>query len=440
MKKILFFALLTFVWHPFVIAQHPLLHSGPMLGYSEMKEVMIWVQTKQPAKVKVRYWDSIPSRAHWTAEVQTEKESAFTAHLVADEVEPGRTYTYELYVGGKKLTFPYPMHFKSRALWEYRTDPPSAKVALGSCTFINEEQYDRNGKPYGGDYQIFEQIHAQQPDLMLWLGDNIYLREVDFDTRTGILHRYTHGRAIPEMQPLLANTHHYAIWDDHDYGPNDADASYIHKDKTLEAFRLFWGNPTYGNSELGGTTTQFSWAGMDFFLLDNRWFRSQNERVTGERQILGKTQVEWLISALKNSQAPFKFVAVGGQVLNDFDKYENHIHIAPEERQYLLDAIQKEKIKGVIFLTGDRHHTELSKYTGQSGPAIWDFTVSPLTSTAYESESEPNSLRVPGSQYGKRNFAIMEIKGPKKARELILTVFDLEGKPVWTHTLLESEL
>ena len=45
-------------------------------------------------------------------------------------------------------------------------------------------------------------MHAQRPDLMLWLGDNTYLREVDWYTRTGFIHRYTHTRSLPELQPL----------------------------------------------------------------------------------------------------------------------------------------------------------------------------------------------------------------------------------------------
>ena len=37
-------------------AQQSLLQSGPMLGYSEMREVMLWVQTKEAAEVQFVYW------------------------------------------------------------------------------------------------------------------------------------------------------------------------------------------------------------------------------------------------------------------------------------------------------------------------------------------------------------------------------------------------
>ena len=71
-------------------AQHYLLNAGPMLGYSEMKEVLIWVQTKNSAQVTIRYTNLKNNKdQHWTNTVVTQKETAFTAHLLVDSVEPG---------------------------------------------------------------------------------------------------------------------------------------------------------------------------------------------------------------------------------------------------------------------------------------------------------------------------------------------------------------
>ena len=95
---------------------------------------------------------------------------------------------------------------------------------------------------------------------MLWLGDNIYLREPDWNSWTGIIHRYTHDRATPQLQPFMASVHNYAIWDDHDFGPNDSDKSFWNKNLTLKAFKLFWANPSYGTGDIKGTTTSFQWA------------------------------------------------------------------------------------------------------------------------------------------------------------------------------------
>ena len=267
MMRYCFSFLLTCLFINLTSGQSSLLQSGPMLGYSEMKEVLLWVQTTDEADVQFAYWEKgqAKSSPKLTAKTRTASTNAYTAKLIADQVEPGRTYNYELRINGKAVTLPYPTTFNTQVLWQYRTDPPNFTVALGSCTYINEEAYDRPGRPYGGQYEIFTSIYEKSPDAMIWLGDNTYLREVDWYTMEGIQDRYTHDRSVKEMQPLLASTHHYAIWDDHDFGPNDSDRSFIHKDKTLKTFSDFWGNPTYGLPGQKGITSAFKYNDVDFF-------------------------------------------------------------------------------------------------------------------------------------------------------------------------------
>ena len=76
------------------------------------------------------------------------------------------------------------------------------------------------------------------------------------------------------------------------YGPNDADRSYPLKDITLQAFKDFWANPSYGINNQPGTTSMFQFYDIDFFLLDNRYYRTNVNRTTGERFILGDSQIE----------------------------------------------------------------------------------------------------------------------------------------------------
>lgn len=406
-----------------------------MLGYTDMFETMLWAQTKSEAKVQIAYWPKgKPTEKHLTNTVKTQKQDGFTAHLLADEVQPGNRYEYELRINDQAVKLDYPTEFQTQTLWQWRTDPPKFSLAVGSCAYINEEAYDRPGNPYGGDYQIFTSIHKLRPDVMLWLGDNTYLREPDWYTRTGFLHRYTHTRSLPELQPLWASTHHYAIWDDHDYGPNDSDGSYIHKEMATEVFKSFWANSTYGLPGQGGITTQFQWADVDVFLLDDRYFRSQDLRKTGERTILGKAQIEWLINSLANSKAPFKLVALGGQILTTFVGHETYENIAPEERLKILRLIEAEGIKNVIFLTGDRHHTELSMVRNSAGNLMYDLTVSPFTSGVHTGE-EANLLRVEGTMVQKKNFAILEFSGPRQERVMKITIYDANGAEQWTKSI-----
>jgi alkaline phosphatase D len=420
-------------------AQTDLLQSGPMVGYSEMREVMLWVQTKQAAKVKIKYKEKgTISPVFETDELLTKKQNAFATHLLADEVLPGKTYEYELFINGKKQNFSYPLTFQSQTLWQHRTDPPNFKFAIGSCSYVSEERFDRPGKPYGEGYEIFTAIHKKQPNFMLWLGDNIYLREPDWGTRTGILHRYTHTRSLKELQPLLANTHHYAIWDDHDYGPNDSDKTFPYKKIAQEAFELFWANPNYNLTGQGGITGTFVWEDVQFFLLDNRYFRDPNSEKNVNKEMIGKVQIEWLRQSLLNSKSTFKFVVIGGQIVNPVDIYENHATY-PAERENLLQMLEAINVSGIFILSGDRHHTELTKLERKGTYPLYDLTCSPLTAGLGKIDAN-NYLRVEGTAVQEKNFGMLEVSGERKERVLSISICNAKGEVIWNKSISAKEL
>lgn len=423
------------------IALHSLaqVQSGPMVGYSEMREVLLWVQTKQAAKVKFMYWEQgNPTQKMSTDELLTQKDKAFVAKLIADQVQPSKKYDYELWVDGKKMSFSYPLSFQSQTLWQWRTAPPAFKFAFGSCAFVNDAPYDRPSA-YGGDYDIYTAIYQQKPDFMVWGGDNTYLREPDWNTRTGVLYRNTHTRSLSQLQPLLASTHNYAIWDDHDFGPNDSDRSFALKNITSEAFRLFWGNPNYVFE--GACTSTFEWGDAQFFMLDDRWFRSPNNR-KDDRTYFGEEQLRWLVDALIGSKATFKFIVAGGQILNTAALFENYATYG-EERALLLQKIAEANIPGVLFLTGDRHHTVLHRLNRFGTYPLYDFTVSPLTSGAgkpADAEKTTETYVVGTNVENKRNFGMFEITGPEKDRVLKVTIYDAKGSQQWQREIKASEL
>jgi alkaline phosphatase D len=436
--------LATLVPLPAARGQARYLQSGPMLGYGEPREVLLWVQTNAAARVKFAYWDEdAPEVRFETEETLTAAADAHVAKLVADRVVPGRRYAYELLINGERVERPYPTRFRARLPRAAFGGGPVGlgdfRLALGSCFWVNDPG-DSSGFRPGADYGIFTAIAAKQPDLMLWLGDNVYLRDADASSRSGLLGRYSQTRSLPELQPLLASTHHYAIWDDHDYGPNDSDRSYREKHHSREAFMLFWGNPGFGVEGSPGITTRFAWGDVEFFLLDNRWNRSPNRRATGRRQALGEAQLEWLTDALASSGATFKVVAVGSQVLNPHPIAETFATV-PDERQALLDRIAAEGVRGVLFVTGDRHFTELSRLDVPGRYPLYDLTVSPLTTWVETNGArEPNALRVPGTHVAQRNFATIDVAGPREDRRLTLAVWDVRGAPLWSRTIGAREL
>jgi alkaline phosphatase D len=421
------------------------LRSGPMLGYSEMTETVVWLQTSDPARAQIRYWKTGDSASSRLSEViDTRRESDFIARFIIAGLDPGTRYEYELYLDGKRVPPSPGAAFQTQKLWQWRTDPPAFRFVVGSCAYINDAPFDRPGTPYGGNMEIFETIANQKPDFMVWLGDNIYYREADWSAESAMRYRYAHDRALPQLQRLLGTMHHYATWDDHDYGSNDSDRTFAMKEASLRIFKDYWANRSYGQDQTPGVFGRFVWGDAEFFLLDDRYYRSPNRMPpTPEKVMFGEAQMRWLMESLRSSNATFKVIASGNQMLNpNTSDFAEEFADFPAEREKLLDFLRSEKITGVLFLSGDKHQTELIRLPVADLYPLYDLTISPLTAgTFFDPKAPPNPLRVDGTLvHAVRTFAILEISGPAKQRALTMTVFDPAGSPLWKRTLRASEL
>ena len=203
-------------------------------------------------------------------------------------------------------------------------------------------------------------------------------REPEYTSREGINRRYRFYRSHPRMEKLLTAAPHVAIWDDHDFGPNDSDASFAGKGWTLEMFRRYWPLPyTPPADGLYGMVTQ---GDVEIFLLDDRSWRDPDEWPQGpDKAMYGAKQMAWLKRALFASRAPFKLVAGGSQFFNGVSKYETWAKY-PAEQKDLLDFLAQQRVPGVIFLSGDRHFSEGLRIERPGLYPLHEFTVSPFTS------------------------------------------------------------
>lgn len=446
MRHLIQLSLLTLLLASPALAQDSPLHAGPMQGYVAERSVALWVQTKRPATVQYRYFPvDAPGKAILTKATRTQPEVDHCLTTVIDGLTPGVRYGYELYLDGKNTARPYALGFETRPLWRWRTAPPTVTLLAGSCAYFSEPEVDRPGRSYGGQWEIFENMAKVKADGMLWLGDNVYFREVDWTTREGLAARYRHDRATPQLQALLAAMPHYAIWDDHDFGPNDSDSTYPLKDEALKLFKRYWPAVHYGMPKTKGVFQQFPIADAEVFMLDDRYHRSPNSLPIGpDKRMVGKGQMKWIKHALAASRATFKIVAIGSQVLNKVTPYEAWQPMFPQEQKELLDWIVSQKIEGVVFLSGDRHHTELLVEKPSGGYPLYDFTTSPLTSGAHRLREDHveynNPLRVPGTLVGERNFAVIKLTGPAKDRRLILETRRVDGTRIWRQEIPRSKL
>jgi alkaline phosphatase D len=257
-------------------------------------------------------------------------------------------------------------------------------------------------------------------------------------------YRYQDARNTPEMQPLLANAINLATWDDHDYGPNNSDRSYRMRREALNIFKRYWVNPGYGIAETDGVFTKYKYSDVEFFLMDDRYHRAPNRLNKEGKDFFGEAQLQWLMDSLVSSNATFKIIVVGNQATNKMNDHESLVAYG-EEYEQLMGFLDTHDVPGVLFLSGDRHFTELLKTDREDSYPIYEFTSSPLSSGTYgnldESEEYDNPQRVEGTLvYEDQNFGMMHVKGKKDNRRLVLETYSSDGEKLWDYTIRESEL
>ena len=115
-------------------SNNSLLQSGPMVGYCEMTEAVIWLQTNKNVPVKIEYYAlDNPKEIFVSDQYSTSKDVGYTYHVVLDQLQQGKKYNYNVYIDNKKVALPYETSFSSKKLWQWREDAPDFTVALGSC-------------------------------------------------------------------------------------------------------------------------------------------------------------------------------------------------------------------------------------------------------------------------------------------------------------------
>ena len=153
---------------------------------------------------------------------------------------------------------------------------------LGSCSFAKLWNTPKRER-------IFKSAADKQGKFMIWMGDNVYYlfgrsKKYKKMTKANIW-----MRSAERVNHLLSMGANYAIWDDHDFGPNNADGYFKNKDLSLMVFKDFWDNPSYGSNGNDGVFTKFSYSNSDFFLLDSRF-----NCYPDKQEMLGRVQLDWL--------------------------------------------------------------------------------------------------------------------------------------------------
>lgn len=333
---------------------------------------------------------------------------------------------------------------------EDKITPRLNQIAFGSCAVQTLPQ------------PFWPVIAAENPDVFIFGGDNVYgdLAYVDGQPTIGkgdpklLSAAYDALAGNPDFNSFREQVKILPVWDDHDFGENDAGATYIHKADSENRFLDFWkiaaddprrARPGIYTSSIHGPVGER----VQIILLDTRYFRSdlvKNVNGTPETQhlnlpsddvsttILGEAQWAWLGEELKK-EADVRLIVSSIQVHAEGHGYERWGNF-PHERSRLYDLIAQSRANGVIFLSGDRHSAALYVKRSEDHYPLFEMTSSSLN-RPYPNPGETGPYQL-GSLYGETNYATITFDWDKRA--VILEVKNMQGEAVRTAGLEIDEL
>ena len=250
-------------------------------------------------------------------------------------------------------------------------------VSFGSC---NKQRYN----------QSFWQriIDETSPELWLWIGDAFYTKTTKVDGLQQALTNLTNNEFYANFTD---QTKIDGVWDDHDYGVNDAGKHVTDYEARRSLYMQFIGaektdypgqgsrKGLYKSIDLDLSSSSGVSAKVKVILLDTRSFRDNHFiRSIGElyfpysamiaagirslygilglgvnyaAHVLGEEQSQWLRHELASSSASFHVIVSSIQVLTSNPAVESWGHF-PVAKRKLIETVAEYDPPGLVFLSG----------------------------------------------------------------------------------------
>ena len=339
--------------------QKPQVTHGPYVGQIRQDVAKVWLRTNQATRVIVEYSATATFTQPRQVSLSTVSARDFTAKLELPGLAPGSDVFYRIRLNGQL----------SPGTYRFRTAPanPAAPVKVAVLSDFQRWRYG----------PALATAMSLSPDLLVFLGDLDHrdpprlakMRQMHKALRApyepfGSVFHSKVVKAYPRPQPPFLH-----VWDDHDFGKNDADRTFAGKADAMRAFDEYFimaSRDDIPPDQRGGVWQQQSYGCADFFLLDVRAMRDPRRNADGPtKSIMGAAQKVWLKERLLASTAPWKVIfspTPFNPGTKPNDSWGSYLH----ERNELVSFIRGNNIKGIVFVSGDIH----------SGGAIDDGTNS----------------------------------------------------------------
>lgn len=409
-------------WTPFLVSRPELTH-GVASGDVSGQGAIVWCRADRPCRVIVDV-DTSPAFGDLRRFVGPDalEPTDLTSRVPIHGLRPGQDVFYRVTLVDladlRTTSAPVTGHLRTpdRGGREDVTLLWSADTA-GQGFGIN---------PDDGGMRTYRAMLREEPDLFVHCGDSVYADDPIpalkilsdgsvWRNRTnaavarpaGSLRdyraRHLYNREDAHLRRFARHVAHVMLWDDHEvwnnWYPTEAHPS-------VDAFepgvplRAAWGkraffehNPVGVPLDSPHVWRRIAWGPLvDVIVLDMRCDRSSNLPDAARQRLLGPEQLAWACRTLSESKAVWKVVATSlplGMVIGDgrgVDAAANGDGPARGrelEVGRLLRHIRDERVRNVVFLTGDVHYAAALHYHPERArfrdfDPFWEFAAGPL--------------------------------------------------------------
>jgi hypothetical protein len=251
--------------------------------------------------------------------------------LRVDGLRPGAEHRYRVVVDGEPD--------RGRGFGEFSTPVDGAlsfTVTASACART------------GSNVAVFDTIRAIDPLFHLALGD-LHYGNIDSTDPEEFVDAYGVALSTPAQSALARQAPVAYVWDDHDYGPNDADASFVGRAASREAYRV--SVPHYPVTDGDTPINQaFTIGRVRFVMTDQRSERTADT-------MLGAAQKAWLLDELRTASRTHAVVVWVNSVpwIGPAKPGSDNWTGQPAERTEIAEAIAVEGIDNLVMLSGDAH-------------------------------------------------------------------------------------
>ena len=455
---------------------------------------MVWARADRPSRMMVEYAsrEDFADVRRITGPV-VNAASDFTGRLDLKNLKDGQTFFVRVRFedrDGRTLSEPAQGRFRTAS-----ASPRDIRFVWSADTV---------GQGYGinpdfGGMRIYEAMRRLEPDFFIHSGDTIYAdnpvqpevrlpdgrvwKNLTTEAKSKVAETLDEFRGNFQYNLMDENVRRFNAavpqiwqWDDHEVCNNwspgkdlQSMPEYKVKDirvlseRSRQAFLEY--SPMRFDSHAPRIYRRISYGPLlDMFVLDLRSYRAANNSnrqasESAETAYFGREQLNWLRRDLKNSRAAWKIMACDmplGIIVRDGDGYENSSNgdgpaLGRElEIANLLGFMKENRIRNVVWLTGDVHYTAAHYYDPAKAQftnfdPFWEFVSGPLNAGTFGPNPPDNTFgiqvvyqKTPPAQNlaplsGLQFFGEVLIEA--RAKTMTVNLRDLTGAALFSKTL-----